>query len=334
MITLKPKDVKFDNIIISKDEKEIQENGNNIIIYEILYNGQKQNEKKKFFTEIDEDYFHDHTIEFFKKNKDDFQSQMYNIIKISKEAKMNYEEKGDKEQKCQSFLEWFRDLERHVLGIAYEENFFPVELNEQSEKLVVEMEEEDEKEIDLKSVRWLRRKKMRFIRDAIISSGQESSQKIQEETTQIVSSHLVYLKAIVKEEDDFDHIQKLLKDKNKHKTIVFSFPCLFYNKRKKQYGIKVIIEVKEKNKHNLQENNNYINLTENTFVNTESEIEQNKINDINRNNQTKNVLYQDIENIISQPLFKFENERKHDLFLPIDDYDYFICIVKKRKLNI
>ena len=101
---------------------------------------------------------------------------------------------------------------------------------------------------------------MRFIRDGITSSGQESgflqnNNHNQDRCTEIIQNHTVYLKAIAKE-NHFDKIKELLRNKNKDKMITLSFEGLFYNKKRKRYGTQIIINVEEKNNNVLKIKNN------------------------------------------------------------------------------
>ena len=56
--------------------------------------------------------------------------------------------------------------------------------------------------------------------------------KNKEENMEFATKHFVYLKAIIKEEDDFDHIQELLKNKKKIKILLFRFYFCFIIKER------------------------------------------------------------------------------------------------------
>jgi hypothetical protein len=70
-----------------------------------------------------------------------------------------------------------------------------VEINDISIRLASEMEEDDGKEPDLNSEVWNRRKKMRFVRDAITSSRQETLKKNLNDHKGIIQDYIIYLKA-------------------------------------------------------------------------------------------------------------------------------------------
>ena len=135
------KNIDFKKISISsKSNKKIQKNGEIFCFYDILYNNNisydLNEEKVPLNIEFNQEEIGEHDIEFLEKsnnNKDDFELQLNNIIRISKKTEVT--------KKHETFLEWIRSLERHVLGLAYDENLFPVEINDlAAAKLASEIE--------------------------------------------------------------------------------------------------------------------------------------------------------------------------------------------------